>query len=149
VDGVSSAPLILCDAVRRDLAKLRARAARSPVDIARWTEAIKTPSGRELHLKQMDAQTVVIPGPWPFSVTLSIDVGNPIGPCRHMSMSVRRLGRVPTPPAVEMVARELGFVGGVLDYHRVWTERMRDGGKAVHIVQVIASHPEAGQSRPH
>ena len=86
----------------------------------------------------MTAQTIRIDGPWPFFVTFSIETGQPVGPCRHMSMSIRREDRVPHPDAVWLIAAELGFVGG-LDSCQAWPERLNDGGTAINVIQPIAA----------
>jgi hypothetical protein len=133
----TSAPLILTpDAVER-LHRLRAFAARRPVDILVVAEMVKHPGPRAQHLKQMTAQTVVIPGPWPFYVTLSFETNHPGGTMRHMSMSIAREGRVPHPAAVWLVATELGFSGG-LESCQSWPEALTDGGAAINVVQPVS-----------
>ena len=132
------APLIMTDDVRAALESLRARAALAPVDVRSLKDQIATAQGDRTHRQQMNRQTVVIPGPWPFYVTFSIETGHPAGACRHMSMSIRRAGRVPHPAAVEMVAAMLGFVGGMKDYTLAWPEKLSDGGTAINIIQEIA-----------
>jgi hypothetical protein len=90
----------------------------------------------------MNAQTVVIPGPWQFFVVFTIETGHPAGTCRHMSLSIRRKDRVPSPAAVWMVAEELGFSGGLLACS-AWLERLSDGGIAINVAQPLAVGPAA------
>jgi hypothetical protein len=134
---VASAPLIMTAEVRVKLARLRAFAATRPVDVLELAEAIKSAQGDRAYRKAMTAQTVVIPGPWPFYVTFSIETGQPCGTCRHMSMSIRREDRVPHPAAVAIVAVELGFAGGIEDC-AIWMENLSDGGVAINVAQPIA-----------
>lgn len=130
------APLIITPEVREELHKLRDRADRNPVHMPEVARLLKTPRGKRLHMAFMTAQTIVIRGPWDFYVTFCRETGHPIGLCRHMSMSIMREGRLPHPDGVLMVAKELGFVGG-LPACRVWIEDLGDGGKAVNLVQPI------------
>jgi hypothetical protein len=138
----AAAPLILTADVTRRLHRLRVFAAKRPVDVLALQEALKTDEGSRAHGKKMTAQSIAIPGPWPFFVTLSLEVGHPCGTCRHMSMSVVRDGRVPHPAAVWMVARELGF-SGELQSCNVWPEQLSDGGTAINVAQPVSVQQEA------
>ena len=131
------APLILTPEITEALHALRRLAATKPVDVRMLLQEIKTPLGEHMHLERMQKQTTVIYGPWPFFVTFSIETGHPVGTCRHMSMSIKRGGRVPNRFAIWIVAEELGFVGG-LKTCNVWPEELRDGGIAVNVVQPLA-----------
>lgn len=130
------APLIMGVLEVAKLHDLRMIAAARPVDMLALME-VKTEAGKTRHIKQMTAQSVEIPGPWPFLVTFSIETGHPAGTCRHMSMSIQRKGRVPSPQAVWMVATELGFVGG---YHLCshWQEQLQGQGVAINLVQPVS-----------
>ena len=136
---VRSAPLIMTAEAIAQLHRLRDFAARHPVDMLPLMEALDDPEKKRLHLKQMTAQTMRIEGSWPFFVTFSIETNHPAGTCRHMSMSIRREGRVPSAEAVWMVAEHLGFAAG-LHTCRIWLEELSDefGGNAVNLVQPIA-----------
>ncbi len=133
------APLILTPDVRANLHRLREFAAKRPVDVVLLLEAIKDPERKREYLKRMTAQTIRIDGPWPFFVTFSIETNHPAGTCRHMSMSIKRAGRVPHPIAVWMVAEELGFTGA-LEMCSIWTEELSDGfgGDAINVVQPLS-----------
>ena len=133
-------PLIIGEAQIRALAKLRQVASDNPLNMPAVVERLKTPQGKEAHMRQMDDQSVQIP--IGFLVTFSIEVGHPIGTCRHMSMSSPRAGRLPTQEAVWMVAEHLGFVTGV-EACRIWLEDLqRDAAgrkaQAVNLVQPLA-----------
>lgn len=138
---MADAPLIITPEIVAALHKLRDAAARKPTDMQEVMRLLKTPRGKRLHMAQMTAQTISIPGPWTFFVTFSIENGHPVGTCRHMSMSIKREGRVPHPIGVWMVAEELGFSGG-LEACAVWPEDLSDGGRAVNVVQPISVRPE-------
>lgn len=119
------------------LSNLREIASKHPVLIDVLVKEISQPAVKKKHMRQMARQTIVIPVH--YSVTYSIELGHPIGACRHMSMSSGAAGRVPTPQAVNMVAEKLGFVGGA-EMCTVWMEDLeRPEGKqqAVNLVQPI------------
>jgi hypothetical protein len=131
------APLIIGPIETAELAELRQRAVRAPLDVIAIRAACETAEGRRKHLAHMAKNlTMTIPGPWPYVVSFSIETGHPVGPCRHMSMSINRRGRAPNEHAVWMVAEMLGFVGG-LDRCVVWLEDIGRGDKAVNIAQPI------------
>jgi hypothetical protein len=131
---MAASPLILGESQRADLARLRQQAASEPVDVLAVLKQCKSPQGRAEHLKRMEAFT--IPIPTSFMVTFSVENGHPPGPCRHLSMSVLRRERVPTPEAVWMIAEELGFQGG-LERCAVWQEDIGQGDVAINVVQPI------------
>jgi len=134
---MADAPLIITPEATADLHRLRNTAARKPIDMQEVLRRLATPRGKRLHMAQMEAQTIVIPGPWDFFVTFSIETGPPAGVCRHMSMSIKRDGRVPSVAAVWMVCEELGFSGGI-EACRVWPEQLSDGGTAINVVQPLS-----------
>ena len=119
-------PLIVGPAEQAALAALRQAAVAAPVDMPRLMALLKTREGKRRHKRQMTAQSVRIP--LDFVVTFSIETGHPVGTCRHMSMSSGARGRLPTPPAIWMVATELGFVGAIEQCH-CWLEdiELEDG----------------------
>jgi hypothetical protein len=133
-------PLIISQEVIAVLQRLRDLAPLHPVDMPTLLGVIETPDGKRQHMAQMSAQTIEIPGPWPFLVTFSIETGHPIGTCRHMSMSIARAGRIPNPIAVWMIAEHLGFIGG-LEACQAWPEELQGHGMAINIVQSIENQP--------
>ena len=133
---MKATPLLIGPAERAALAALRERAAERPVDMRRLMEVIETPEGKAAYMRQMTAQSVRIP--LAFMVTFSIETGHPVGTCRHMSMSVGKTGRVPSPEAVIMVAEALGFVGGLEACCGVWIEKLAEHGQAVNLVQPVS-----------
>jgi hypothetical protein len=135
---VIGAPLILTAEILDDLKKLRAAAMQVPVNVRSLSERLQDKRLMKQHRRQMDRQTVCIPGPWPFFVTYSLETGHPGGAARHMSMSVKRDGRVPHPEALKLIAAELGFEGDMQEW-TVYPEKLSDGGMAINVVQIVAS----------
>jgi hypothetical protein len=128
-------PLIIGAGQRFALQRLRDKAASDPLHMPDVVERLKTEDGRRAHRERMNGQTITLP--LAYFVTLSIETGHPAGPCRHMSMSSGRHGKLPTPEAIWMVCQELGFVASI-EQCATWVEDLSDGGKAVNVVQPIA-----------
>lgn len=130
-------PLIIGATQKAAFAALCERAAADPIDMLATVVAFTTPEGKRAHMDRMNALTIDVPAA--FAVTFTIEKGHPCGTCRHMSMSSDRPGRTPTPEAVWMVCKELGFVGG-LDQCTVWPEDLERGPDAiaVNVVQPVA-----------
>jgi hypothetical protein len=127
-------PLIIDAEQKAALVALRELAAKHPVDIRALSVLLKSTKGKKAHMKQMNSQTIAIP--MNYFVTLSVELNQPPGTCRHLSVSSGRLGMVPSPEAVEMIAAELGFEGGLKNC-AVWMEDLSDGGAAVNVVQPV------------
>lgn len=128
------AALLLGVAEKHALKDLRARAEAFPVDMLEVKELLKTPDGAQQHFQHMKAYTVEIPHG--FVVTFTIEDRHPMGRVRHLSVSVRQVGRVASVPAIQMLAEELGFWGRIPEeaYH-VWPEEIGNGSKAINLVQ--------------
>jgi hypothetical protein len=126
--------LVIGEPERAKLHALREAAAAAPVHMPDLLVRMKTDEGREAHRDAMTRQSVTIPTR--YVVTLSIETGHPMGTARHLSVSSRADGRVPTPEAVWMIAEELGFTGGIREC-KVWMEDLSDGGRAVNIAQPV------------
>ena len=135
------APLIITAQVRAELAALRELASKHPVDMAVLGPALaaeKQPGPvKQKHMEQMNRQSVVIPGPWLFWVTYSVETNHPCGTARHMSMSIDRPNRVPNPIGVWMVAKELGFEGEQFEGCYVDKEELSNRGLAVNVIQPL------------
>ncbi len=137
-------PLIMGEAEEEALMALDAYAAEHPVQMRTLLERLNSAEGKESHMEQMRRQSVMLP--LGFLVTYSIEEGHPIGrPCRHMSMSSPVRGRLPSPEAIDMVAKFLGFTGSCRDDPakipgQLWIEDThRDGEphKAINWVQPV------------
>lgn len=57
----------------------------------------------------------------------------PCGWCRHLSVSVDTMHKLPNVPAVELIMKEFGFTGGVHDCINVWIENER----AINVLQQV------------
>jgi hypothetical protein len=132
--------IIAIDQVAQErLHELRDLAASRPIDMRNIVHRLSTAGGKIKHMQRMTEQTIEIPGPWPFLVTFSIEINHPCGTARHLSMSVRRENRVPSPDAIWIIAKELGFVGEhPMMGCQIWLEDLQGHGKAVNVVQPIA-----------
>ncbi len=143
VDGARMvAPLIIDEGVEQALRELRNFAADAPIDIRSVQERLQTQQGELLHREDMNARTVMIPGPFPFFVTYSLETKHPCGTVRHMSMSVQRTGAVPSPQGLWEIASRLGFLNGLASC-QCWAEELSSGGTAINVAQPLATMPEA------
>lgn len=74
-----------------------------------------------------------------YRVTYSREVqpkAPPPGLCHHLSISVDRPGKLPSPEAVEMILQEFGM--GTLDEaDAMWVEDIGPGERAVNVVRVV------------
>ena len=134
---MSGAPLIIGEAQRVAFAKLRDYASAHPLDMQEVVRLTETREGHAKHVRRMKRYTLEIPTA--FVVTYSIETGHPdpkASICRHMSMSSRRKGKVPTPDAVWMICEELGFRGS-LQRCAIWQEEIGGGDVAINVVQPI------------
>lgn len=141
-----STPLIMTEEARQQIVALRKLAEDNPVNMVGLTERLQIPYEKEMHMAQMTAQTMMIP--MAFLVTFSIEFGHPVGPCRHLSMSVQREGRIPHPAAVWMVAKEFGFWGVIEDCEAVWNEELKSHGVAINVVQTLMRPVTASTPAP-
>ncbi len=136
-------PLVIGAAERTTLASLRAKALADPSELSVILAQIKTKEGLVVHMARMRDFTVKLP--YGFLVTFSIETGWSFGTARHMSMSSRRRGAVPNVPAIELVMKELGFIGGVKACAS-WKEDIGYGQFAINIVQPYGELNEQGES---
>ena len=127
-------PLMIGPCESASLHALRKRANRHPVDASTLAARLATPDGKAKHRRQMTAQSVRIP--LAYLVTFSIETGHPKGTFRHMSISVQREGRVPSPEGVWIVAQALGFTG-TLDDCIAYLEKLEGHGDAVNVLQLV------------
>lgn len=124
---------------RKALQDLAARAADAPVYMPTLTQRIKTPEGKAAHMEQMTAQSVDIP--MGYGVTFSIEVGHPLGACRHLSVYINDApDKLPHPAAVWAIAKELGFWGEIEQCDGIWPEKLRQG-QSINLVQRMEQGP--------
>lgn len=134
----TAAPLLITPAIREGFGKLRDLAAENPIDMHAVLADLKTGAGQRRHSARMKRLTIAFPsGRWVWTVTFSIEHGHPVGPCRHLSVSIHRKGRVPHPEAMRLIAEDFGFVGG-LEACQVWPEDSGDRETAINLVQPLA-----------
>jgi hypothetical protein len=64
----------------------------------------------------------------------------PAGLCRHLSVSVKKRGKLPSPEAMKMLAEEFGFTSGWPPSRgRVWLEEFEPNHHAVNILELEPS----------
>ena len=125
-------PLIIGAEQRALLQGLRDKAVAEPIDMPAVIELIRTREGLARHLARMADFTIDLPSI--YRATFTIEAGHPAGLCRHLSVSIKRHGRMPSHEAVWMIAEELGFKVG-LHACAIWTEDIGEGDHAANIVQ--------------
>lgn len=127
-------PLVIGPDEETKFAALKNYAASHVIDMAEVMPMIQTKKGKRKHLERMNKYTIALP--FGFTVTYSVEIGHPIGSCRHLSMASAVPRRVPSPQAVWMVAEYFDFKGG-LEACTVWPEELGDGGTAINVVQPL------------
>ena len=70
-----------------------------------------------------------------FSVVLTIE-HQPMGVCRHLSVSISRPGKLPHPAAVSMVMEEFGFQRQLSDCH-FWSEEFDANCRSINVLEPI------------
>jgi len=142
-------PMIIDNNIRKDIKKLIEFAWKKEniIHIAKMIEKGELKDGMPNPVGDKDGHTIFVPAN--FKVVYSIEdqgegmngkIG--LGLCRHLSMSVGQLGRVPNPIGVDMVLEEFGFDHPIYECI-FWTERF--GGKdqmAINAMEPIAGWPE-------
>lgn len=100
---------------------------------------VTIPQGRDLALadrpkdfKRPESEHVYLPGGYRASISFE---QQPIGLCRHLSVSVDTPGRVPNMLAVGMIAEAFGFVAGM--DRKIWVEEFDPGHHAVNVVEPV------------
>jgi hypothetical protein len=133
-------PMLIDDAVREQLADLAARAELHPVPhdrlrlLSQLSRDPAASSVKAAHMAQMTAQSLDIPTC--YCVTYSIELQpEPLGRCRHMSLSITTPGaQLPHPVAVWEVATLLGFWGELCECDSIYPETLTQGN-AINLVQ--------------
>lgn len=142
--------LVINDEVRNAIALACARAKANPIPWA-MVEAMAQKELKFAGLTLSDRR--VPPGKRPPSQFVPIPIGylaaisfeeQPAGLVRHLSVSVdaSKQGKMPSPEAVEMIAKEFGFKfstlikGLELGEIHVWSEEFAPGERALNMVQI-------------
>lgn len=128
-------PLLIGAKQKQAIRAVCALAEANPIDMLQRIEQLQTEVGKIAHMAQMTGQTIELPTA--FLVTYSVELGHPAGKCRHLSVSIEREGRVPSPEGVWIIAQEFGFTGQIKDCARIWLEKVEGGGDAVNLLQAV------------
>lgn len=130
------APLMLGPKVQQKIIDLCKKAEENKIDVRVLLDTIKQPGILDAHMQQMNNQTIIVPGPFAFRITYSVETGHPAGMCRHLSMSIDRPNRMPSATSVWIVAQMFGFEGG-LDACKLWNEHLSEDRVAINVVQPV------------
>jgi len=134
-------PLIIDHEARVRIAELMAKADAKPVDMITLNRELnKSPTFKRNHMDQMNDQTMDLG--FGYVVTYSIEHGHPVGPCRHISISVDTAGKMPSVESALMIAGEFEFKGSLKDFDGIWIEDLSRDEKgnlytAINIVQKL------------
>jgi len=119
-----------CDALR----EMRQKAADKPFHIAMEREASDDPARRKQLQESLDGRAVLLRGG--LLAILSIELGHPVGPVRHLSLTNLLSKGTPSPEILWRVAEEVGFVEG-LEACSTWAQDMEDDWHQAHVAQPI------------
>jgi hypothetical protein len=135
--------LIIGETERARIAELRAVAAANPFD----ARAAQATADRDMAAFRDWMKTLSVDLPVGYTVVYSHEIqpnAPPPGICHHISISVERAAKLPSPEAVEMILEEFGMKP-LKDAHGVWVEDISPGEKAVNVLQLI----EPGRTDAH
>jgi len=76
-----------------------------------------------------------------FKIVYSVE-SQPVGWCRHLSVSVDKEQKLPSVPVVELLMKEFGFTGNINECENIWVERdiataKGKKGVAINILQLV------------
>lgn len=117
------------------IAELIAVAAATPLDV----HGIMAAAGRDQAAFRDAMRTSTIFLPVGYAVTYTQEVqpnAPPPGVCHHISISVDRPGKLPSPEAVEVIL-DAFRMRPLKDAHGVWVEDISPGEKAVNVLQLV------------
>jgi hypothetical protein len=137
--------LIINDEIRAKIAKIVAYAEAHPIP---WEVLCEAALGEKVkHLKLTDrkpgferppSQHLLIPVG--FRAAFSVEE-QPVGWLHHLSVSVDKLGKLPSVEAV----REISLAYGMKNWDRVWTEEFDPGHNAINILELYRPRMENKQ----
>jgi hypothetical protein len=143
-------PLLIGRIERAQIARAIRKASAKPLSLEAIT-AVPGFEGDKAHYKLEDRKgtpsrddciTVNVLLPRGYRVALTFEE-QPLGLCKHLSISVDALGDLPNPHAVAWICHEYGMrfppVG------KIWLEEFRRGHSAVNIIDLIGEPPDAGK----
>ncbi len=139
-----SRPLIITEAVRFEIWQALARADASPIPSETMRQFATLAAGvRELKLadrapglERPASEHVEIP--IGFRAAISVEE-QPAGMVRHLSISVDKVGRMPSEAAVMVIAEEFGMVP---PFDGAWLEEFDPGHHAVNLLKLVVPRPE-------
>ena len=124
-------PLIIDEDAKTDIARVIAYAAEHPLDTKTMHRAIVHPE-MAIGNNQKHGCIVKIG----YRCVYSIE-DQPMGKCRHLSVSVLGSGTAPNEAAVEMLMKEFGFTCSLTNCDSMWIEEIEDGKIAINIMQKL------------
>jgi hypothetical protein len=130
--------LIIGDAERLQIAKLKAEASANPVrfEVVRQgavgDTAVLHLKDRKPGIERPPSAHMTFPGGH-YRAAYSVEE-QPVGFCAHLSISVARKGKMPSLEAVQMIAEEFGMA---FPSDKVWSEEFEPGQYAVNLLCVI------------
>lgn len=125
--------LLLGPVEKERLAALAEIAFKNPVSMAQLI-GTNSKSGKRKHMDQMSRQTIDIP--INHVVTFSVE-NQTRGQFRHMSVSIDRKGKTPSPEAVWIIAELLGFTGSYKDCMVYPEKLLGSAGVAMNVMQPV------------
>jgi hypothetical protein len=129
--------LIIDDAVRVAAAELIERARQKPIPWAKLRDLVREDDEPNLRLADRPhgyprPETLILSS---FRCAFSIEE-QPAGFVRHLSVSVPTKGKLPSFPAMQMIAELFGFTEFPPTRGRIWVEEFESGHEAVNVVEV-------------
>ena len=79
------------------------------------------------------AEHVIIPEGFQAAISFEEQAA---GLCRHLSISIEKADALPSPPAVDLIAKTFGFKTPLALRSRIWIEDYGPGRRAVNVVQL-------------
>jgi len=122
-------PLVIGDAERAVIRRIIEHAERNIVSLERLQRMV---AGHEAPIGDSSDFVCVIPVGYRCVYSLE---EQPMGICRHLSISVVGDGAAPNEAAVAMLATEFGFRDGMKGADQLWTESIGPGKVAINLMQ--------------
>lgn len=137
--------LILNAETRKEIAEAVERARANPIVIDKAMQAAAADrdaayvplADRKPGPVRPPSEHVLIPQGYRASISFEIQ---PVGLCRHLSISLDSPGRIPTIPAVQMISEAFGFGAFPPALGKVWIEEFQPGHSAVNILELVTQH---------
>ncbi len=133
-------PVMIDDTVREGIKQLRDLAFANPVALETLKAAaermnINDHTTRDSEFDALQDRFAILV-PMGYKVVFTVE-HQPMGMCRHLSMSSPTPGRAPIPAAVQMVMDEFGFEHPLQECH-VYPEKFGDNWVAINVIEPIS-----------